>query len=89
MVLDAVGNPQTILLLGGTSEIGLAICERYLRNAPARIVLTALPDDALLIKVDRFALTANNITYAVLGDQLKYWTPRVIRKSLTPPSKME
>src|SRR4029077_3604661 len=39
--------PQTILLLGGTSEIGLAICERYLRNAPARIVLTALPDDPL------------------------------------------
>jgi hypothetical protein len=33
MVLDAVGNPQTILLLGGTSEIGLAICERYLQNA--------------------------------------------------------
>jgi hypothetical protein len=32
-----------------------------------------LPDAALLIKVDRFALTANNITYAVLGDQLKYW----------------
>ena len=31
-MLDAVGNPQTILLLGGTSEIGLAICERYLRN---------------------------------------------------------
>ena len=44
-MLDAVGNPQTILLLGGTSEIGLAICERYLRNAPARIVLAALPDD--------------------------------------------
>ena len=33
----------------------------------------ALPDDALLIKIDRFALTANNITYAVTGDQLKYW----------------
>ena len=47
MVLDAVGNPQTILLLGGTSEIGLAICERYLRNAPARIVLAALSDDPL------------------------------------------
>src|ERR1700738_2427022 len=44
MVLDAVGNPQTILLLGGTSEIGLAICERYLRNAHARIVLADLPD---------------------------------------------
>jgi decaprenylphospho-beta-D-erythro-pentofuranosid-2-ulose 2-reductase len=45
MVLDAVGNPQAILLLGGTSEIGLAICERYLRNAHARIVLACLPDD--------------------------------------------
>jgi len=33
----------------------------------------ALPDEALLVKVDRFALTANNITYAVLGDTLKYW----------------
>ena len=47
MVLDAVGNPQTILLLGGTSEIGLAICERYLQNAHARILLAAMPDDPL------------------------------------------
>ena len=27
----------------------------------------------LLIKIDRFAFTANNITYAQLGDQLNYW----------------
>src|SRR5882724_5066677 len=33
----------------------------------------ALPADALLVKVVRFALTANNITYAVIGEQLKYW----------------
>jgi len=44
-MLDAVGSPQTILLLGGTSEIGLAICERYLRTSPARIVLAAMPGD--------------------------------------------
>jgi decaprenylphospho-beta-D-erythro-pentofuranosid-2-ulose 2-reductase len=44
MVLDAVGNPQAILVLGGTSEIGLAIAERYLRNASARVVLADLPD---------------------------------------------
>lgn len=43
MVFDATGNPQTILLLGGTSEIGLAICERYLRDASARVVLADLP----------------------------------------------
>src|SRR5262245_48224486 len=34
----------------------------------------ALPDGALLVKVARFAFTTNNITYAVLGDQLKYWS---------------
>ncbi|MDB5501206.1 MAG: hypothetical protein JWR89_1108 [Tardiphaga sp.] len=33
----------------------------------------ALPDETLLIKIDRFAFTANNITYAMLGDELKYW----------------
>jgi hypothetical protein len=35
--------------------------------------VAALPDEALLVKVVSFALTANNITYAVAGDQLKYW----------------
>jgi hypothetical protein len=33
----------------------------------------ALPSDALLVKVDRFAFTANNITYATVGEELKYW----------------
>jgi decaprenylphospho-beta-D-erythro-pentofuranosid-2-ulose 2-reductase len=44
MVFDAVGNPQAILVLGGTSEIGLAIAERYLRDASARVILADLPD---------------------------------------------
>jgi hypothetical protein len=51
------------------------------RNAlqTCRTIVTELPDgdalpaDALLVKVDRFAFTANNITYALLGEQLKYW----------------
>jgi decaprenylphospho-beta-D-erythro-pentofuranosid-2-ulose 2-reductase len=46
-VINAVGNPQTILLLGGTSEIGLAICAEYLKKGPARIILAALPGDPL------------------------------------------
>ncbi|MBS9535977.1 decaprenylphospho-beta-D-erythro-pentofuranosid-2-ulose 2-reductase [Mycobacterium sp. M1] len=45
MVFDATGNPQAILVLGGTSEIGLAICARYLRNASARVILACLPND--------------------------------------------
>jgi decaprenylphospho-beta-D-erythro-pentofuranosid-2-ulose 2-reductase len=47
MVFDATGNPQKILLLGGTSEIGLAICARYLRDAHARVVLACMPGDPL------------------------------------------
>lgn len=35
--------------------------------------LDELPDDGLLVQVERFAFTANNITYAMLGDELKYW----------------
>ncbi len=41
-----------------------------------RVVETAMPtiaDGEILVKVDRFAFTANNITYAVLGDKLGYW----------------
>ncbi len=47
--------------------------------AQCKVIETQLPDtatlldEALLVKVTRFAFTANNITYAVMGDQLKYW----------------
>ncbi len=53
-MINAVGNPQNILLLGGTSEIGLAICQEYLKKGPARIVLAALPNDPL--RADSVAL---------------------------------
>ncbi|WP_305093433.1 decaprenylphospho-beta-D-erythro-pentofuranosid-2-ulose 2-reductase [Prescottella sp. R16] len=46
-MINAVGNPQTLLLLGGTSEIGLAICEQYLKKTPLRVILAALPNDPL------------------------------------------
>ena len=29
--------------------------------------------DEVLLRVERFALTANNITYAVAGDSMSYW----------------
>jgi decaprenylphospho-beta-D-erythro-pentofuranosid-2-ulose 2-reductase len=38
-VIDALGNPQTVLLLGGASDIGLAVAERYLASRPVRVVL--------------------------------------------------
>jgi len=41
-----------------------------------RLVTTALPEVAageVLMAVDVFALTANNVTYAVAGDMMNYW----------------
>ncbi|MBC3186634.1 decaprenylphospho-beta-D-erythro-pentofuranosid-2-ulose 2-reductase [Corynebacterium sp. zg-331] len=40
-MLNAVGQAQNILLLGGTSEIGLAIVSEFLRRGPARVTLAA------------------------------------------------
>jgi decaprenylphospho-beta-D-erythro-pentofuranosid-2-ulose 2-reductase len=46
-VIDAVGNPQSILLLGGTSEIGLAVVEAFASDRPLRVVLAARPSSRL------------------------------------------
>jgi len=46
-MIDAVGNPQSILVLGGTSEIGLAVVEAFASDRPLRVVLAARPSDRL------------------------------------------
>jgi decaprenylphospho-beta-D-erythro-pentofuranosid-2-ulose 2-reductase len=38
-VINALGSPQSLLLIGGTSEIGLATAERWLEGGPVRVVL--------------------------------------------------
>lgn len=43
-MLNAVGQVQNILLLGGTSEIGLAIVEEFLSKGPARVILASRHD---------------------------------------------
>jgi decaprenylphospho-beta-D-erythro-pentofuranosid-2-ulose 2-reductase len=43
-VINAVGAPQSLLLLGGTSEIALAIARKYVDRSPSlRVVLAARP----------------------------------------------
>jgi decaprenylphospho-beta-D-erythro-pentofuranosid-2-ulose 2-reductase len=43
-MINAVGEPQSLLLLGGTSDIALAIAHRYARPG-LRVVLAARPSD--------------------------------------------
>jgi decaprenylphospho-beta-D-erythro-pentofuranosid-2-ulose 2-reductase len=42
-MIDALGRPQSLLLLGGTSDIALAIAERYLSGGRLRVVVAARP----------------------------------------------
>jgi decaprenylphospho-beta-D-erythro-pentofuranosid-2-ulose 2-reductase len=46
-VIDALGNPQSVLVLGGTSEIGLAVVEAFATDRPMRVVLAARPSERL------------------------------------------
>lgn len=40
-MMDAVGAPQTLLLLGGTSDIALAVARKYATAQPLRVILAA------------------------------------------------
>ncbi len=46
-MIDALGNPHSVLLVGGTSEIGLAVVEAFATDRPLRVVLAARPSDRL------------------------------------------
>jgi decaprenylphospho-beta-D-erythro-pentofuranosid-2-ulose 2-reductase len=44
-VINAVGTPQSLLLLGGTSDIALAVARRYAADHGLRVVLAARPGE--------------------------------------------
>lgn len=39
----------------------------------AEVPLPALPEGAVRLQVESFSVTANNVTYAVVGDGFRYW----------------
>ena len=45
-------------------------CKIFDGEVPAT---NALQPSEIILKIDRFALTSNNITYAAFGDRMKYW----------------
>ena len=57
-----------------TAPTALHVRRNDLRSAtPAPLTLRALADGEARFRVDSFALTANNVTYAAHGDDLGYW----------------
>lgn len=60
-MIDAVGNPQSLLLLGGTSDIALAIAEQYYSARPLRIVLAARPSERRTAAAKRLSEAGNDV----------------------------
>lgn len=51
--MNALGQPQSVLLVGGSSEIGLAIVHRVLRDQTRRVVLAGRASERLTTAVRR------------------------------------
>ena len=82
-MIDAVGNPQSVLLLGGTSEIGLAVVEAFANDRPLRVVLAARPSERL--DAARARLEARGCAVETIAfDASELDThPDVVRKAFT------
>lgn len=52
-MLDGVGRPQSVLLLGGTSDIALAAADRWTEQPGVRVVLAARPGERRDAAVER------------------------------------
>jgi decaprenylphospho-beta-D-erythro-pentofuranosid-2-ulose 2-reductase len=53
--MNSLGQPQSLLLLGGSSEIGVAIVDRYLADGALRVVLAGRASDRLTAAAERLA----------------------------------
>jgi decaprenylphospho-beta-D-erythro-pentofuranosid-2-ulose 2-reductase len=61
-VIDAVGNPQSLFLLGGTSDIGLAIVEEFGKGRQLdRVVLAGRPGPRLDAAAQRLRACARQV----------------------------
>jgi decaprenylphospho-beta-D-erythro-pentofuranosid-2-ulose 2-reductase len=61
-VIDAVGNPQSLLLLGGTSEIGIAVATSFAKSRPLRVILAGRPGTRIDAAAERLRATGCTVT---------------------------
>jgi decaprenylphospho-beta-D-erythro-pentofuranosid-2-ulose 2-reductase len=60
--MDAVGTPSSVLVVGGTSDIGLAVVERLGTGARLRVVLAARPSPRRDAAVQRLTAAGHQAT---------------------------
>ncbi len=80
-MIDAVGNPQSILLLGGTSEIGLATVEAFASDRPLRVVLAGRPSSRL--EAAKARLEARGCAVEVIPFDAREGDVEVVAKAFT------
>ena len=49
------------------------LCTDLTRSRVVDVPLPPLGDGALRLRMESFSVTANNVTYAVVGDAFGYW----------------
>lgn len=67
-MINACGKPQSILLLGGASDMGLAVVEEFLSRGPARVVLAAREGESLTDATSRLEKAGASSIEAVAFD---------------------
>ena len=60
-MINAVGIPQSVLLLGGTSDIGLAVLERLAAGSRLRAVLAARPSPRREAAAERLRAAGHDV----------------------------
>lgn len=61
-MIDALGSPQCLLLLGGGSDIALAIAERYLSRRPLTVIVAGRSETALAQAAERLRARGATVT---------------------------
>ena len=65
--MNAVQQPESVLLLGGTSEIGLAIVRQLPRERLKRVVLAGRPGERLDSAADHLRAALGSVDVQVAG----------------------
>lgn len=68
-MIDALGQPQSLAVLGGTSEIGLALAHQLVRGRCRSVVLAGRDEQALVAAAERLGEAAPNTAVRTVGLQ--------------------
>lgn len=82
-MINAVGNPQSLLLLGGTSEIGLTIAAKFAAAGHLRVVLAGRPSERLEAAAEQLRATGATVSTLPFDARKPETHAEVIDKAFT------